>query len=150
MITAISTGEPIQHILVQGTVTLPARPIVEEGRVQAWTIWLRLLQGDGNCPPLDARLICWKPETVKVARAANFGDELLVAGDGLTVFTCMPDSEAPDDLPAPVEGVRLVVSLITASAAQAEGRSTDDRLVVGEAVRDEGGRIIGVTGFGAV
>ena len=98
MITAISTGEPIQHILVQGTVTLPARPIVEEGRVQAWTIWLRLLQGDGNCPPLDARLICWKPETVKVARAANFGDELLVAGDGLTVFTCMPDSEAPDDL----------------------------------------------------
>ena len=54
------------------------------------------------------------------------------------------------DLPAPVEGVRLVVSLITASAAQAEGRSTDDLLVVGEAVRDEGGRIIGVTGFGAV
>ena len=54
------------------------------------------------------------------------------------------------DLPTPVDGVRLVVSLITASAAQAEGRSTDDLFVVGDAVRDEGGRIIGVTGFGAV
>ena len=54
------------------------------------------------------------------------------------------------DLPAPAEGVRLVVSLITANAAQAEGRSTDDLLVVGDVVRDAGGRIIGTTGFGAV
>lgn len=54
------------------------------------------------------------------------------------------------DLPAPTEGMRLVVSLITASAANAEGRTTDDLLVVGEAVRDEDGKIIGVTGFGAV
>ena len=54
------------------------------------------------------------------------------------------------DLPAPADGVRLVVSLITASAAQAEGRPTNDLLVVGEAVRDDAGRIIGVTGFGAV
>ncbi|MGB4761849.1 MAG: hypothetical protein WBP12_00665 [Candidatus Saccharimonas sp.] len=54
------------------------------------------------------------------------------------------------DLPEPQGGVRLVISLITANAAAAAGRTTDDLLVVGESVRDEGGKIIGVTGFGAV
>jgi len=54
------------------------------------------------------------------------------------------------DLPEPVDGVKLVISLVTANAAAAAGRTTDDLLIVGETVRDAEGRIIGATGFGAV
>jgi hypothetical protein len=54
------------------------------------------------------------------------------------------------DLPEPDGETTFVVSLITASAAQAGGRTTDDLLIVGEAVRDSGGQILGVTGFGRV
>ena len=54
------------------------------------------------------------------------------------------------DLPEVEEDTLLVVSLITANAAVAGGRTADDLLVVGETVRDEGGRIIGCTGFGRV
>ena len=104
----------------------------------------------------------------RAARAAQFRTVAELASEGVARATTSVESAGTvevngqtmtvtktvfggtGDLPAPVEGVRLVVSLITASAAQAEGRSTDDLLVVGEAVRDEGGRIIGVTGFGAV
>ena len=52
------------------------------------------------------------------------------------------------DLPEPQVGVLLVVSKITADAASAGGRPVDDLLIVGEAVRDEAGKILGVTGFG--
>jgi hypothetical protein len=54
------------------------------------------------------------------------------------------------DLPEPANGVQLVVSMVTANAAAACGRSTDDLLIVGETVRDGGGNIIGTTGFGIV
>lgn len=54
------------------------------------------------------------------------------------------------DLPDPVNGIKLIVSLVTANAAAAAGRTTDDLLIVGETVRDAEGRIIGATGFGAV
>lgn len=54
------------------------------------------------------------------------------------------------DLPEARPDVRLVVSKITADAATAGGRSTDDLLVVGEAVRDAEGKILGVTSFGCV
>ena len=89
--------------------------------------------------------------TEGVARATTSVEAVgTVEVNGQTVPVTKTIFGGTGDLPAPAEGVRLVVSLITASAAQAEGRSTDDLLVVGEAVRDEGGRIIGVTGFGAV
>lgn len=53
-----------------------------------------------------------------------------------------------EDLPALDGETTYVVSLITAQAALAGGRTTDDLLVVGEAVRDSAGQIIGCTGFG--
>ena len=53
----------------------------------------------------------------------------------------------PIDLPAPQEGVWLVVSLATASAAQASGRTTSDLLLTSGPVRDTDGRIIGCRRF---
>ena len=49
----------------------------------------------------------------------------------------------PVGLPAPEEGGFLVVSIITANAARAYGRTTDDLLVTANPVRDDEGRIIG-------
>ena len=47
------------------------------------------------------------------------------------------------DLPDPVEGVFLIVSIITLNAAKSGGRPTDDLLITSGPVRDESGRIIG-------
>lgn len=47
------------------------------------------------------------------------------------------------DLPAPVDGVMMVVSGLTASAVK--GRT--DLLVVGEAVRDADGKVVGCKGL---
>ena len=52
------------------------------------------------------------------------------------------------DLPRCDGETMYVVSLITAQAAQQGGRTTDDLLVVGEAVRNADGQIIGAIGFG--
>ncbi len=54
------------------------------------------------------------------------------------------------NLPEPDGETTYVVSLLTAQAAAAGGRPTDDLLVVGEAVRDMDGKIIGCTGFGRI
>ena len=57
---------------------------------------------------------------------------------------------APVDLPEPVAGVYLIVSLATVNAAKQFGRSCDDLLIVNETVRDDAGRIIGCRSFGVV
>jgi len=54
------------------------------------------------------------------------------------------------DLPEPTEGVRIVVSIITANAARSQGRATDDLLLTSGPVRDSEGRIIGCTRFARV
>lgn len=48
-----------------------------------------------------------------------------------------------DGLPEPAEGVAYVVSIITAQAAAAQGRSTTDLLLTSGPVRDDQGRIVG-------
>lgn len=52
------------------------------------------------------------------------------------------------DLPAPEEGVYLIISIITLNAARAGGRSTDDLLITSGPVRDDSGRIIGCKALG--
>jgi len=54
------------------------------------------------------------------------------------------------DLPEPAEGVAYVVSIITANAARAQGRTTEDLLITSGPVRDAQGRIIGCTRFARV
>lgn len=55
-----------------------------------------------------------------------------------------------ENLPAPVGGVYYIVSVITANAAKAEGRSTDDLVITADPVRDADGRIIGCKKFAIV
>ncbi len=91
--------------------------------------------------------------SVGVARATSFSSP---AG---TIFPEEADDEISltrtvfgevEGLPDPTITVRLLVSLVTANAAAAGGRTTDDLLIVGETVRNEEGQIIGCVGFGVV
>jgi hypothetical protein len=56
----------------------------------------------------------------------------------------------PTDLPEPSEGVYLIVSVITAQAAKAAGRPTDDLLITSDPVRDANGKFIGVRKFALI
>lgn len=75
-----------------------------------------------------------------VARAAQM---MKPAGaiDGITLVDMVYGE--PVDLPDPQDGMFLIVSALTAQAAKAAGRPTDDLLLPADAVRDEAGRIIG-------
>lgn len=53
----------------------------------------------------------------------------------------------PEDLPQPQNGVRYIVSYITAMAAKAHGRNTDDLLMTADLVRNEEGQITGCKKF---
>ena len=55
----------------------------------------------------------------------------------------------PEDLPAP-EDTYYVVSIITANAAKAVGRTVDDLLITADPVRDADGRIVGCKRFALV
>lgn len=81
-----------------------------------------------------------------VARASQTDEpvgELEVEGHAIAVVkTVFGDTI---DLPEPTEGVAYVVSIITANAARAQGRSIDDLLITSGLVRDDQGRIIGCT-----
>lgn len=88
-----------------------------------------------------------------VARAAEVGGE----ADGVLLLARsmagLPPLEVPVyapvrfagtvDLPAPVEGVALIVSQIAGEAARAEGRDCADLYTVADLVRDGAGRIVG-------
>ena len=54
------------------------------------------------------------------------------------------------DLPAFQEGTYLIVSVITANAARANGRRTDDLLLTTDTVRGEDGRIVGCRAFARI
>lgn len=56
--------------------------------------------------------------------------------------------DKPENLPMPDGKTLFVVSLITAQAAKAAKRTTEDLLVVGETVRDADGRILGCVSLG--
>ncbi|MDR0398169.1 MAG: hypothetical protein LBH36_03280 [Candidatus Nomurabacteria bacterium] len=55
-----------------------------------------------------------------------------------------------EDLPAPAADTFYVVSIITANAAAAEGRTTDDLVITADPVRDGEGKIIGCKRFALV
>lgn len=56
----------------------------------------------------------------------------------------------PADLPEPEPGVYLVVSALTAQAAKANGRTTDDLLLTAMPVRNIAGQIIGCQAFARI
>lgn len=73
-----------------------------------------------------------------------------ITADGLSIPICRMVYGAPVDLPEPKDGVGYIVSAITANAAKAAGRPTDDLFITAGMIRDEQGRIIGCTGFAKV
>lgn len=76
---------------------------------------------------------------VQVVVGSLNGIELVKMSFGLT-----------EDLPTPETDTYLIVSIITANAAKAEGRSTDDLLITADPVRDGEGKIIGCKKFALV
>lgn len=69
---------------------------------------------------------------------------------GLRIPICRMVYGSPVDLPEPKDGVGYIVSAITANAAKAAGRTTDDLFITAGMIRDEQGNIIGCTGFAKV
>lgn len=55
-----------------------------------------------------------------------------------------------DGLPVPTEGTYYIVSVVTANAARAEGRTTNDLIITTDPVRDADGRIIGCKRFATI
>jgi hypothetical protein len=83
-----------------------------------------------------------------VARATQVDEAVdTVTINGAAVPIVRTKYGAPVDLPAPVDGVYLIVSLLTANAAAAAGRPTHDLLLTSGAVRDNDGRIVGCRQF---
>jgi hypothetical protein len=88
------------------------------------------------------------PPAGSVARAAQREEvvgSVLVEGTNIPVVR-MSYGE-PTDLPEPEEGTYYFVSILTAQAAEAHGRRTDDLLFSGKSVRNREGRIIGLLSF---
>ena len=83
-----------------------------------------------------------------VARAAQ--NDVVVGAlevEGGSVPVVKTEFGDPQDLPEPEEGVQLIVSFITVSAAKAAGRTTADLLTTSQPVRDDQGRIVGCRAF---
>lgn len=79
-----------------------------------------------------------------IARASQI-TEKVGSIDGVDLFAIRYGD--PVDLPEPSDDVFLIVSRLTAEAAKAAGRTTDDLLLTANPVRDAEGRIIGCEGF---
>lgn len=87
----------------------------------------------------------------KVARANQKDEpvgELEVNGVSVPLITTIFGE--PTDLPAPEDGTMYVVSIITAQAAKASGRTTRDLLITSDPVRDANGKFIGVRKFALI
>jgi len=70
-----------------------------------------------------------------------------VFGEPYVVIRGPGGEELREPFPEPSEGVYLIVSLITAEAVRAHGRTTRDLLVPGDYIRDADGRVIGIRRF---
>ena len=83
-------------------------------------------------------------ESLGIARAES-REKLVGSINGIPLVEM--EYGEPTDLPEPEEGTKLVVSMLTATAAQRSGRTTDDLLIVADLVRDDQGRVIGCRKF---
>jgi hypothetical protein len=79
-----------------------------------------------------------------IARASqtdkNVGE---VESNGIVIPVITTEFGGLVDLPEATEGVAYIVSVITVSAAKAQGRTTSDLYTVGQTVRSPEGQIIG-------
>lgn len=66
---------------------------------------------------------------------------------GLKIPTVRMEYGEPEDLPEPKAGVCYIVSYITAMAAKANGRKTEDLLMTADLIRNDDGQIVGCKKF---
>jgi hypothetical protein len=95
------------------------------------------------------RVVAEIPPSGRVARAAQ-KEEILgsVPVEGREIPVVRMTYGEPQDLPEPKDdGTMYFVSVLTAQAAAAHGRRTDDLLFSGKSVRGRDGRIIGLLSF---
>jgi hypothetical protein len=106
---------------------------------------VNLVDADGNA------VATYEP-TGTIARAAQTDIKVgeVEVAPGVNVDVVNTSFGEPTDLPDPVEGIYLVVSILTAQAAKAHGRQVDDLLVTSDPVRSSEGRIIGCKRFARV
>lgn len=99
---------------------------------------INIISDNGDC------LAQFPSEGIARARQTNVSaGDVLPDGMENPVPLVMTTFGEPDGLPDPKHGIMLVVSVITANAAKANGRNCDDLLLTCDPVRDEEGRIIG-------
>ena len=101
--------------------------------------------------PVRYRVVTTLPPAGQVARAAQRDEvvgELEMMGASVPIIRSR--FGATTDLPPPEGGTLLVVSIVTAQAAQAEGRSVEDLLSTTDPVRDAAGKILGCLKFAKV
>lgn len=108
--------------------------------------------GSGYTLKPNARVRAVFPPSGTVARATQHQEQLAPKNwQGMfDIPVCRMTYGEPVGLPYPTEGVGLIVSALTANAAKAAGRTTDDLFVVQGVVRDNNGAVIGCTGFAKV
>lgn len=106
-----------------------------------------------NLTPHTIRIVSPSGETIKsypsegIARATQHAQPV---GELDGVELVQMEFGEITGLPAPEEETAFVVSAITANAAKATGRMTDDLVITADPVRDETGRIIGCLRFARV
>jgi hypothetical protein len=94
------------------------------------------------------RKIAEIPPAGPVARASQREETVKsIPVEGVDIPVVRMSYGEPTDLPAFEEGTYYYVSLLTAQAAAAVGRGTDDLLFSGKSVRNREGRIIGLLSF---
>ena len=84
----------------------------------------------------------------RAATSKEAAGEVVV--DGVSIPVDRTTYGEVENLPEPDGETTYVVSLLTAQAARAGCRITDDLLVVGETVRDADGKIVGCLGLGRI
>jgi hypothetical protein len=94
------------------------------------------------------RMVAEIPPSGRVARAVQKEEVVeAVPIEGTEIPVVRMSYGEPTDLPASEEGTYYYVSLLTAQAAAAHGRRTDDLLFSGKSARNREGRIIGLLSF---
>lgn len=99
----------------------------------------------------DQLVATFEPSGI-IARAAQTDRKVgeVEVAPGVSVDVVSTSFGEPTDLPEPAEATFNVVSILTAQAAKAAGRSTGDLLVTSDPVRGQDGRIIGCRRFSVV
>lgn len=100
------------------------------------------------CDEAGKPVVTFQP-TGKVARARQIDTKVgeLEVVTGFKVDVVSTSYGEPEDLPAPQDGIYYVVSILTAQAAKASGRTIEDLLITSDPVRGPDGKIIGCKKF---